>query len=171
MFDTRPCCEEEDEGFWGTGAEGASLSLGEVTGLAEVPCAESLMLYEKEELALGGWLPVPEDDGRRKSVLKNLIDFGACNQPAMCQAKLHGYCEEVEHHEPLDRRTREFSALARMLEGRAFRSMRREIFGLWRDVVDDVKVQAKLDKIEQENVKLKVKLKKFVNFLAREPRI
>jgi len=154
MFDTRPCCEEEDEGFWGTGAEGASLSLGEVTGLGEVPCAESLVMYDKEELAQCGWLPVPENDSRRKSVLKNLIDFNACNKPA-----------------PLDRRTREISALARMLEGRAFRSMRREIFGLWRDVVDDMKVQAKLDKIEQENVKLKVKLKKFVNFLAREPRI
>jgi hypothetical protein len=169
MFE-RQCCEEGEEGFWGTAAEGASLSLQEVTGLAE---AESLTLYEKEELKLGGWLSVPED-GRRKSVMKNLIDFSECNHCDALAAKVHshGYCEEVvKHHRPLERRTREFSALARMLEGRASRSLRREVLAHWRDVVDDAKVQAKLDKIEQENVKLKVKLKKFVNFLAREPRI
>merc|ERR1711871_456157 len=74
--------------------------------------------------------------------------------------------ENVERREL--ERERERSAIAGLLKVRAERESRRNTLLLWRSVVTTGRNQALLDCMEQENVKLKLKVKKFVNFLARE---
>mmetsp|Transcript_38638 Transcript_38638/g.63521 ORF Transcript_38638/g.63521 Transcript_38638/m.63521 type:complete len:219 (-) Transcript_38638:106-762(-) len=93
-------------------------------------------------------------------------------------AAFHHEVEAVvrEHLERLEqaqaeRRERQHAAFARTLEARAYRALCRDVILAWKAGLTAKHQQDALDCMEQENVKLKLKVKKLVGFLARDSQV
>lgn len=150
---------------------------------------DSFQFFQKQDLADAGLLPVPPVAVKRKQTsVVNLIDFQACNQLAaqiedslsMCLTNGQGspvapaaaaaiqrlLQAEIQRREQeqLERRLAEQEQLQRLLDRQRRRELARAAFLLWRDAAR----QEKYDALFQDNVKLRVKMKKYVNFLARD---
>lgn len=120
---------------------------------------DEFRFFAKEDLAASGLLPT-ERPSERKPLVHNFVDFGVCDRwvkSADCGWRTGG---------SLGMPLRMQEALVRMLEGRQQRELHATALLLWRMATVEAKHAGAIGSLEQENAKLKLKMRNVVNFLS-----
>eukprot|EP00747_Dinoflagellata_sp_TGD_P182680 gnl/TRDRNA2_/TRDRNA2_37024_c0_seq1.p1 gnl/TRDRNA2_/TRDRNA2_37024_c0~~gnl/TRDRNA2_/TRDRNA2_37024_c0_seq1.p1 ORF type:complete len:190 (-),score=36.21 gnl/TRDRNA2_/TRDRNA2_37024_c0_seq1:77-580(-) len=143
------CSSIREEEFWGPAEINSPKRKAE--GVDE------FRFYAKEELACSGLLMERLQTSHELTV-RNLVDFDVCN----CSGSSPKQARQLvkPSHSQMH------SALVRMLEARHRRELIAATILNWRFAVVEAKHTGALGALQQENAKLKVKLRNVVNFLA-----